>query len=97
MLKGRDNSKSYLIVGVSAPDLVIIKNFVHFYIYSSTGRLSATSVIILVLNFAERFISGFQRITKTEFNPSDTSDVYYISEAASIGKEPRRYIERETY
>jgi hypothetical protein len=38
-----------------------------------------------VLNFAERFLAGFTRLTKSTFHKKDTQDVYKVCEFAIEG------------
>jgi hypothetical protein len=64
--------------GQHAPDLATIKDFIRYYISSSVGRLSARPVVSSVVNFAERFFSGFNRVTGTFICREDRSEVYYV-------------------
>jgi hypothetical protein len=73
-----DDPGKCLAEGVLAPDLATIKDFIRYYIDSSRGRLSLRPVVSSVLNFAERFFVGFTRVTKTTFDPRDTTEVYHV-------------------
>ncbi len=63
---------------VPAPDLEDVKRFIRYYIDSSKGQFFLKPVVSSVLNFAARFFAGFTRVTKTKFDPKDTSDVYHV-------------------
>ncbi|KAI9770979.1 MAG: hypothetical protein M1840_002683 [Geoglossum simile] len=77
MTEDGHDQRSCLAEEVPAPDLATIKDFIRYYIDSSRGRLSLKLVVSSVLNFAERFFVGFTRVTRTTFDPSDTTEVYH--------------------
>lgn len=64
--------------GRPAPDLATVKDLIRYYISSSVGHLSGSPTVSLVVNFAERFFSGFTRVTGTMFDPEDRSEVYHV-------------------
>ncbi|KAA8652730.1 uncharacterized protein ATNIH1004_001635 [Aspergillus tanneri] len=65
-----------LRIGQPVPDLAMVKDFIHFYIFSSHGIISLHPTKSSVLNFVERFFAGFTRLTKSVFDKKDTQGVY---------------------
>ena len=65
--------------GVKAPDLATIKDFFRFYIATSCGRIVAKPTPDSINTIAEWFFAGFTRITGTEINEKDRSEVYKVS------------------
>ena len=65
--------------GVDAPDLATIKDFFWFYIATSDGRIVAKPTADSINTNAEWFFAGFTRITGTEINEKDRSEVYKVS------------------
>ena len=64
---------------MEAPDLVTIKDFFRFYIAISCGRIVAKPTVDSINTNAEWFFAGFTRITGTEINEKDRSEVYKVS------------------
>ena len=52
--------------GVEALDLATIKDFFHFYIATSYGRIVAKPTVDSINTSAEWFFAGFTRVTGTE-------------------------------
>jgi hypothetical protein len=65
--------------GVKAPDLTTIKDFFRFYIATSCGRIVAKPTADLINTNAEWFFAGFTRLTGTEINKEDKTEVYKVS------------------
>ena len=65
--------------GVEAPDLATVKDFFRFYIATSYGRIVAKPTPDSINIIAEWFYAGFTRITGTEINEKDRSEVYKVS------------------
>jgi hypothetical protein len=65
--------------GVEAPDLATIKDFFRFYIATSCGRIVAKPTVDSINTNAEWFFAGFSRITGTEINEEDRTEVYKVS------------------
>jgi hypothetical protein len=62
--------------GVEAPELATVKDFFRFYIATSYGRIVAKPTVDSINTNAEWFFAGFTRITGTEINEKDRSEVY---------------------
>ena len=62
--------------GVEAPDLATIKDFFRFYIATSSGRIVVKPTVDSINTNAEWFFAGFTRVTGTEINEKDRSEVY---------------------
>ncbi|KIW99637.1 uncharacterized protein Z518_11050 [Rhinocladiella mackenziei CBS 650.93] len=72
----------YLGKKVPAPDLVTVKDFLRFYIATSRPRLDKDSekprpTADAICTVGEWFFAGFTRVTGTETNAEDRSEVYY--------------------
>ena len=65
--------------GVDVPDLATIKDFFRFYIATSCGRIVAIPTADSINSIAEWFFGGFTRVTGTETNEKDRSEVYNLS------------------
>ena len=69
----------YLGVGVPAPDLVTVKDFLRFYIATSHPQLDKrVPTADAICTVGEWFFAGFSRVTGTETMAEDRSEVYYI-------------------
>ena len=64
---------------MEAPDLATIKEFFRFYIATSCGRIVVKPTIDSINTNAEWFFAGFTRITGTEINEKDRTEVYKVS------------------
>jgi hypothetical protein len=62
--------------GVEAPDLATIKDFFRFYIATSCGRIVAKPTVDSINTNTEWFFTGFTRVTGTEMNEEDRTEVY---------------------
>ena len=74
--------RQYLGQNVTAPDLVTVKDFLRFYIATSKPQLdkeakrpTADSINIA----AEWFFAGFTRVTGTDTDKEERSEVYNVS------------------
>jgi hypothetical protein len=68
--------------GVPPPTLETLKDFMRFYVATSrpvlTGRTGKTTVDSTNTT-AEWFFAGFSRVTTTEINGADRSEIYHVS------------------
>jgi len=64
---------------VNAPDLATVKDFLHFHIATSRGKIVEKPTVDSVNTFAEWFFAGFTRITGTPTDEADKSEVYNVS------------------
>jgi hypothetical protein len=67
-----------LCEGVNAPNLTTVKDFLHFHIATSRGKIVEETTVDLVNTFAEWFFAGFTRITGTLTDEEDMSEVCNI-------------------
>ena len=78
-----------LHAGVAAPDLVTVKDFFRFYIATSSPQLTDVPTVDSINTVAEWFFAGFTRVTGTDTNEEERSEVYNVIEIpiylASIG------------
>ncbi|KAK1141018.1 hypothetical protein N8T08_009675 [Aspergillus melleus] len=69
-----------LKIGVPAPDIVCVKDFIRWYIDSAKdqGRLSANKkpTVRSTCAFAERFICGFEEATTSKIPDEDRKEIY---------------------
>jgi hypothetical protein len=69
----------YLGKGVTAPDLVTVKDFLRFYIATSHPQLDKkVPTADAICTVAEWFFAGFTRVSGTETKAEDRSEVYYV-------------------
>ncbi|MCJ1474750.1 hypothetical protein MMC13_003410 [Lambiella insularis] len=69
----------FLRPGIAAPDLATVKDFLRFYIATSRPRLDVDKPTVDSMNtVAEWFFAGFTRVTGTETEEEDRSEVYNI-------------------
>jgi hypothetical protein len=73
----------YLAKGVSAPDLVTVKDFLRFYIATSHPQLEKgasrpRSTADAICTVAEWFFAGFARVTGSDTKAEDRGEVYYV-------------------
>lgn len=68
-----------LHVGVVAPDLVTVKDFLRFYIATSSPQITNVPTVDSINTVAEWFFAGFTRVTGTETNEEERSEVYNVS------------------
>ena len=77
--------REHLRAGVAAPDLATIKDFLRFYIATSKPRLDADKPTVDSINIvAEWFFAGFTRITGTETDEDERSEVYNVSPCSLV-------------
>jgi hypothetical protein len=65
--------------GVEAPDLATMKDFTRFSTAASKGKIVELPTADSVNTFLEWFFAGFSRVTGTETNAEDRSEVYNVS------------------
>ena len=77
--------REHLRTGAAAPDLATIKDFLRFYIATSQPRLDADKPTVDSINIvAEWFFAGFTRITGTETDEGERSEVYNVSPCSLV-------------
>jgi hypothetical protein len=64
--------------GVAAPDLVTVKDFFRFYIATSRPQLSSVPTVDSINTVAEWFFAGFTRVTGTNTDEEERSEVYNV-------------------
>jgi hypothetical protein len=65
--------------GIAAPDLATVKDFLRFYIATSRPRLDADKPTVDSINtVAEWFFAGFTRVTGTDTDEGERSEVYNV-------------------
>jgi hypothetical protein len=75
-----------LAKNVEAPDLATVKDFFRFCAATGKGKI-VNKIICDSLNaVAELFFAGFTRVTDTQINEDDRSEVYNVS----IFRTPRK-------
>lgn len=62
--------------GVAAPDLVTVKDFCRFYIATSRPQLTSVPTVDSINAVVEWFFAGFTRVTGTDTNEEERSEVY---------------------
>jgi hypothetical protein len=65
--------------GVEAPNLATVKDFIRFYIATSRPRLTEQPTVDSINTVAEWFFAGFTRVTGTETDAEERSEVYNVS------------------
>ena len=72
--------RQHLRANAAAPDLATVKDFLRFYIATSRPRLDADRPTVDSINIvAEWFFAGFTRVTGTETDEEERSEVYNVS------------------
>ncbi len=80
-----DTARSqYLSKGVSAPDLVTVKDLLRFHVVTGHPQLEKgtpkpRSTADAIYAVAESFFAGFTRVTGTDTKAEYRSEVYYVS------------------
>ena len=64
--------------GIAAPDLVTVKDFVRFYIATCRPQLTNVPTVDSIYTVAEWFFAGFTRVTGTNTNEKEGSEVYNV-------------------
>jgi hypothetical protein len=64
---------------VEAPDLATVKDFLRFKAAAGKGMIAEQTTCDSLNTFAEWFFAGFTRVTDTEINKEDRSEVYDVS------------------
>jgi hypothetical protein len=65
---------------IDAPDLATMKDFLRFYIATSRPMLTKKPTVNSIDTVAEWFFAGFSRITRTETDAEERSEVYNVSQ-----------------
>ena len=68
-----------LRVGVAAPDLATVKDFFRFYIATSSPKIANVPTVESINTVAEWFFAGFTRVTGTDTDEEERSEVYNVS------------------
>jgi hypothetical protein len=71
----------WLQPGVAAPELETVKDFIRFYIATSRPQLAAVPTVDSINTVVEWFFGGFTRVTGTDTNEEERSEVYDVSTA----------------
>lgn len=71
--------EQFLRLGVEAPNLATVKDFLRFYIATSRPHLTEKLTVDSISTVAEWFFAGFTRVTGTETDAEQRSEVYNVS------------------
>ena len=71
--------REHLCEGAPAPALAIVKDFLRFYIATSRPRLDELPTVDSINIVAEWFFAGFTRVTGTDTDEGERSEVYNVS------------------
>jgi hypothetical protein len=63
----------------SGPNLATVRDFIRFYIATSRPRLAEQPTVDSINTVAEWFFAGFTRVTGTETDAEERSEVYNVS------------------
>ena len=61
---------------MEAPDLATVKDFLRFHAAASKGKITEKITTDSLNTFAEWFFAGFSRVTDTQTDADDRSEVY---------------------
>ena len=64
---------------VEAPDLATVEDFLRFHAAASKGKIKEKITSDSLNTFAEWFFAGFSRVTETQTDADDRSEVYDVS------------------
>ena len=64
---------------MEAPDLTIVKDLLRFHAAASKGKIKEKITPDSLNTFAEWFFAGFGRITDTQIDADDRSEVYDVN------------------
>ena len=77
--------REHLRPGDAAPDLATVKDFLRFYIATSRPQLDAERPTVDSINSVpEWFFAGFTRITGTDTDEEERSEVYNVSSSSAL-------------
>jgi hypothetical protein len=68
-----------LAKNVEAPDLATVKDFFRFCAATGKGKIVTKITCNSLIAVAEWFFAGFSRVTDTQTNEDDRSEVYNVS------------------
>jgi hypothetical protein len=68
-----------LAKNVEAPDLATVKDFFRFYAATGKGKIMTKITCDSLIAVTEWFYAGFTRVTDTQTNEDDRSEVYNVS------------------
>ena len=64
---------------METPDLVTVKDFLRFHAAASKGKIKEKINPDSLNTFAEWFFAGFSRVTETQTDTDDRSEVYDVN------------------
>ena len=64
---------------MEAPDLTTVKDFLRFHAVASKGKVKEKITTDSFNTFTEWFFAGFSRVTDTQTDADDRSEVYDVS------------------
>ena len=67
-----------LTSGTAAPDLVTVKDFLRFYVATSRPNLADVPTVDSINTVAKWFFAGFTRITGTDTDEGERSEIYNV-------------------
>lgn len=67
--------------GITAPDLVTVKDFIRFYIATSRPQLASVPTADSINTVAEWFFAGFTRVTGADTAEEERREVYNVRQA----------------
>src|ERR1700744_5710609 len=80
-----DACSEHLGRGTPAPDMLTVKDFLRFYIATSKSQIDKERPTAdSICTIAEWFFAGFTRVTGTDTNADDRSEVYYVGRFLSL-------------
>lgn len=80
LIEEKDYPEDYCIgEGHPAPGLPLMKEYIHWYINSTKGRIADKPTMSSALLCAQWFVPGFEAVTGTEIADKDRKDLYSIS------------------
>jgi hypothetical protein len=71
---------------VEAPDLATVKDFLRFCAAKGKGKIVEQITCDSLNSAAEWLFGGFTRVTDTEINKGDRSEVYSVSQGVALLK-----------
>lgn len=81
-----DARAQVLCVGVAAPEIAEIKDFLRFYAMSSRPTLDVVPTVDSINTIAEWFFAGFERVTQNTISKQDRSEVYNVSSTELVSR-----------
>ena len=75
-----------LRAGIAAPDLATVKDFIRFYVATSSPKIADVPTVDSINTVAEWFFAGFNRVTGTDTDEEERSEVYNVSGSPGLGR-----------